>query len=458
MKIGTDFSGIGAPEQALSLLGVNFETLFACEIDKYARESYKAIHPEPKTFYNDITKRDHSEIPQLNLYFAGFPCQSFSIAGKRAGWSTDENGELIDSRGNLFFDVAKFIKINQPKMFILENVKGLLSHDKGRTYQTITDILTNGGGTLNGQISLDMFDDGLGYHVYTQVLNTKDFGIPQNRERIFIVGFKEFRDFSFPQKEPLELKLKDMLQDNPKSKYLLSNKMHEVLKKHGNKIIDNETPNSSGCIHANYYKMGGRDQQYIKVDDKYYLSDKLIEGFSQHNVNHQNKGTGFIWKPKSGDDVANTIRANASLCPTDNTIDEGLFVADYRNDEGLRIRKDGNSPCLSARRHSEKDISTMPPIIGAMRGRENDDGKCEQNLEINDSGTSNTITSVQKDNLVVSQRIRRLTPLECWRLQAFPDEQFLKAEKVCSDTQLYKQAGNSISCNVLVKLLEKILK
>jgi DNA (cytosine-5)-methyltransferase 1 len=169
MKIGTDFSGIGAPEQALSLLGVNFETLFACEIDKYARESYKAIHPEPKTFYNDITKRDHSEIPQLDLYFAGFPCQSFSIAGKRAGWSTDENGELIDSRGNLFFDVAKFIKINQPKIFVLENVKGLLSHDKGRTYQTITDILTNGGGTLNGQISLDMFDDGLGYHVYTQV-------------------------------------------------------------------------------------------------------------------------------------------------------------------------------------------------------------------------------------------------------------------------------------------------
>lgn len=458
MKIGTDFSGIGAPEQALSLLGVNFETLFACEIDKYARESYKAIHPEPKTFYNDITKRDHSEISQLDLYFAGFPCQSFSIAGKRAGWSTDENGELIDSRGNLFFDVAKFIKINQPKIFVLENVKGLLSHDKGKTYQTITDILTNGGGTLNGQISLDMFDDGLGYHVNTQVLNTKDFGIPQNRERIFIVGFKKFRDFSFPQKEPLELKLKDMLQDNPESKYLLSNKMHEVLKRHGNKIIDNETPDSSGCIHANYYKMGGRDQQYIKVDDKYYLSDKLIEYFKKHNERHKKKGTGFIWKTKSGDEVANALRANGSICATDNTIDEGLFVADYRNDEGLRIRKDGNSPCLSARRHSEKDISTMLPIIGAMRGRENDDGKCEQNLEINDSGTSNTITSVQKDNLIVSQRIRRLTPLECWRLQAFPDEQFFKAEKVCSDTQLYKQAGNSISCNVLVKLLEKILK
>ena len=460
MKIGTDFSGIGAPEQALSLLGVNFETLFACEIDKYARESYKAIHPEPKTFYNDITKRDHSEIPQLDLYFAGFPCQSFSIAGKRAGWSTDENGELIDSRGNLFFDVAKFIKINQPKMFILENVKGLLSHDNGRTYQTITDILTNGGGTLNGQISLDMFEDGLGYHCAAQVLNTKDFGIPQNRERIFIVGFKEFRDFSFPPKEPLEFRLKDMLQDNSESKYYLSDKTITYLKKNQDKRalpFADGSEDYANCIISGYYK-NPTDGQYLEVDDKYYLSDKLIKSFKKHKERHEKKGTGFIWKPKSGDDIANTIRANASLCPTDNTIDEGLFVADYRNDEGLRIRKDGNSPCLSARRHSEKDISTMPPIIGAMRGRENDDGKCEQNLEINDSGTSNTITSVQKDNLVVSQRIRRLTPLECWRLQAFPDEQFLKAEKVCSDTQLYKQAGNSISCNVLVKLLEKILK
>jgi DNA (cytosine-5)-methyltransferase 1 len=466
MKIGTDFSGIGAPEQALSLLGVNFETLFACEIDKYARESYKAIHPEPKTFYNDITKRDHSEIPQLDLYFAGFPCQSFSIAGKRAGWSTDENGELIDSRGNLFFDVAKFIKINQPKIFVLENVKGLLSHDKGRTYQTITDILTNGGGTLNGQISLDMFDDGLGYHVYTQVLNTKDFGIPQNRERIFIVGFKEFRDFSFPQKEPLELKLKDMLQDNSESKYYLSDKKITYLKKNQDKRalpFADGSEDYANCIISGYHKLP-TDGQYLEVDDKYYLSDKMIEYFKGNHIKNQEKGNGFKFDPNEGDGVAKTVttkegtRMENNYIESDNKTDEGMFVADYRNDEGLRIRKDGNSPCLSARRHSEKDISTMPPIIGAMRGRENDDGKCEQNLEINDSGTSNTITSVQKDNLVVSQRIRRLTPLECWRLQAFPDEQFLKAEKVCSDTQLYKQAGNSISCNVLVKLLEKILK
>ena len=375
LKVGTDFSGIGAPEQALKNLGIDFESVFACEIDKYARQSYSAIHDEPKRFYNDITKRDHTEVEQLDLYVAGFPCQSFSIAGQRKGFD--------EARGTLFFDVAEFIRINQPKCFILENVKGLLSHDKGRTYQTITDILTNGGGTLNGQISIDLFDDGLGYHVYAQVLNTKNYGIPQNRERIFIVGFKDFREFSFPIKEQLQLRLRDMLQDNPNAKYYLSDKALEYLRR-AKEDRDNENINidngsgTSSTITRNYYKgVHNRGETYIKLDEKYYLSNKMIEGFSQHNVNHQNKGTGFIWKPKDGDDVANSLRANAALCPTDNSL------------------------------------------------------QC-------------------------AERIRRLTPLECWRLQDFPDNAFFKAADVCSDTRLYQQAGNSITVAVIQKIIQKI--
>jgi DNA (cytosine-5)-methyltransferase 1 len=157
LKVGTDFSGIGAPEMALKYLGINHESVFACEIDKYARQSFEQLH-NPTTFYNDISKRNHKEVKQLDLYVAGFPCQAFSIAGNRKGFD--------EARGTLFFDVAEFIQINKPKVFVLENVKGLLSHDKGRTFQTIVDILTNGGGTQNGQISLDVFDDGLGYHIY----------------------------------------------------------------------------------------------------------------------------------------------------------------------------------------------------------------------------------------------------------------------------------------------------
>jgi len=309
MKIGTDFSGIGAPEMALKYLGIDFESVFACEIDKYARQSFKQLH-KTKKFYNDITTRDHKEVEQLDLYIAGFPCQAFSIAGKRKGFE--------DTRGTLFYNVAEFIKINKPKVFVLENVKGLVSHDSGKTFQTIIDILSNNGGTQNGQISLDMLDDGLGYHIYWQVLNTKNYGIPQNRERIFIVGFKDFKEFNFPKPIELKLTLENMLQDNPNSKY--------------------------------------------------FLSDKMIKF------------------------VLNT---------------------DFR--EAKPISKKGISRCLK---------------VGG-------DVPC---FEV-------------KTN---TKKIRRLTPLECWRLQGFKDDDFFTIKDI-SDTQLYKQAGNSITVNVLMALFKKIL-
>jgi DNA (cytosine-5)-methyltransferase 1 len=353
MKVGTDFSGIGAPEMALKYLGIDFESVFACEIDKYARQSYKQLH-NPKKFYKDITTRNHKEVEQLDLYVAGFPCQAFSMAGRRLGFE--------DTRGTLFYNVAEFIKINKPKVFVLENVKGLVSHDSGKTFQTIIDILSNNGGTQNGQIILDMFDDGLGYHIYWQVLNTKNYGIPQNRERIFIVGFKDFKDFSYPKPTKLKLKLGDMLQDNPNSKYL--------------------------------------------------LSDKLIQSFTNHKERHTEKGTGFKWEVKKKDDVANCLRANASLCPTDNTIEQ-------RKETGTNDFRD-------------------------------------KKIEWRQQDYSNTITtSLTNDHYIKQKKIRRLTPLECWRLQGFRDKDFFSVKDV-SDTQLYKQAGNSITINVLMELFKKI--
>jgi len=463
MKIGTDFSGIGAPEMALKYLGINFDSIFACEIDKYARQSFEQLH-NPQTFYNDITARNHKEVEQLDLYVAGFPCQSFSTAGKRKGFE--------ETRGTLFFNVAEFIKDNQPKTFILENVKGLLSHDKGRTFQTIVDILSNGGGTQNGQISLDMFEDGLGYHIYWKVLNTKNYGIPQNRERIFIVGFKDFRDFNFPKEMPLELKLGDMLQDNPKhfkllddynsnfinndvigtltsnsgskakrngfklfiqndskkvdEKYYLSDKGIENLNKNQefNKFkplnIDSEF---SACITARCNKVSN-DNNFIEVDDKYYLSEKLIESFSKHKERHTEKGTGFKWEVKQKDDVANCLRANAALCPTDNTIEVSKEV---RTDEAKKKRKE----------------------TGTNDFR-------DKKIEWRKQDYSNTLTtSLTNDHFIKQNKIRRLTPLECWRLQGFKDEDFFSVKDV-SDSQLYKQAGNSITVNVLMELFKKI--
>jgi DNA (cytosine-5)-methyltransferase 1 len=210
ITIGTDFSGIGSPEQALIKLGIKHKSMFACDVDKYAKQSYLANY-NSETFYDDITKRNHNEAPYVDLYVAGFPCQTFSMAGKRKGFE--------DTRGTLFFDLLKYLKAKKPKYFVLENVKGLLSHNGGRTFLTILDCLAK---TVNRQYSFSTYEDGLNYHIYYKVLNTKDFGIPQNRERVFIVGFREEKhSFKFPKKMPLELKLKDMLQDNPDSKYFV---------------------------------------------------------------------------------------------------------------------------------------------------------------------------------------------------------------------------------------------
>tara|TARA_R110001592_G_scaffold354097_1_gene653494 strand:+ start:45 stop:1232 length:1188 start_codon:yes stop_codon:yes gene_type:complete len=391
LKIGTDFSGIGSPEAALKRLGIPHQNIFACDIDKYAKKSFLELN-NPIEFYDDITTRNYKDVPELDLYVAGFPCQSFSLAGKRGGFN--------DTRGTLFFNVAEFIKVNQPNCFILENVKGLLSHDSGKTYQTITDVLTNGGGTLNGQMGMDSIEDGLGYHIYTKVLNTKDYGVPQNRERIFIVGFKYWTEFRFPKKIQLQLRLKDILEQ--------------------------------------------------EVNDKYYLSEKMIESFSNHKERHKEKGTGFQWQPKNGDDIANCLRANAALCPTDNSIKvHSLYPKSSKTGKGGTghlSKEDGTVYCVDTGNAQAIEIKGA-----ALRGR--GEGK---ELEVRKDNLVNSITTVQTDSIIKQNNIRRLTPLECWRLQGFTDEEFYKAQKVNSDTQLYKQAGNSITVNVMTEVLRKI--
>jgi DNA (cytosine-5)-methyltransferase 1 len=398
LKVATDFSGIGSPEAALRRLKIPNENVFACEIDKYAKASYLELN-NPKKFYDNITTRNHKEVEPLDLYVAGFPCQAFSYAGKRKGFADE-------TRGTLFFDVAEFIRANQPNCFILENVRGLVSHDKGKTFQTIIDILSNGGGTVNGQMGLDSIEDGLGYHIYYQILNSKDYGIPQNRERIFIVGFKHWRNFNFPKEMPLTKTLKDVLQDD--------------------------------------------------VDEKYYLSQKMIDGFYNHKERHQEKGTGFQWKPKTGDDIANCVRANKPDCPTDNTIViHNLHPRcgdPKKGGTGHLTKTDGIAYCLDAANSIAVEI---PKIIGYTRDK---DGVVVDRHLKDEANTlhSSTGSGGNTDQFVLSRNIRRLTPLETWRLQGFDDDDFYKAEKVCSNTQLYKQAGNSITVDVMVEIFKKI--
>ena len=447
MKVGTDFSGIGAPEMALIYMGIDFDSVFACEIDKYARKSFEQLH-NPKTFFNDITTRNHKEVEQLDLYVAGFPCQAFSMAGKRKGFD--------EARGTLFFNVADFIKQNQPKCFVLENVRGLLSHDKGRTFQTIVDILSNGGGTQNGQISLDMFDDGLGYHIYWQVLNTKHYGIPQNRERIFIIGFKDFRDFRFPKEIPLELKLKDILQDKVNDKYFLSDKMIKtILKPSGGSKADTDNYISVHSLHPRTGdpKKGGTGRLSKNDGTSYCLDTGNAQAIEiirlpdlKLEVSKRANETPKEINQYLKDNKKGTIKEIAQSLELPKTQVEHYF----RTDKSRAIP-------------SPKDWNKLKNLLGFCNKYD------KQVTEINESiskyesanrlydvnGISPTLQTQEQGYYKQQNKIRRLTPLETWRLQGFKDKDFFKVKDV-SDTQLYKQAGNSITVDVLMHLFKKI--
>lgn len=193
LRIGTDCSGIEAPIQALINLKHPYRHVFSSDISPYCIQSIKANY-SPERIYGDITKRDSCTLPDFDLYVCGFPCQPFSHAGKRKG--------LQDSRGTIFRICIDVIKTKQPKYFVLENVKGLLNHDKGNTRKVIYD-------ELKELITL-------GYKVDWKVLNTRDYGIPQNRERVYIVGTKG--DFSWPSPVSLHKHLSEYVDDTNKKR------------------------------------------------------------------------------------------------------------------------------------------------------------------------------------------------------------------------------------------------
>jgi len=204
LRVGTDCSGIEAPIQALLSAGISFVHEWACEVDPMAAQSLRANY-YPKRFYTDIFTRDHHRLPSIDLYVCGFPCQSFSMLGQRAG--------LSDRRGIVFFACVDTIRACLPKIFILENVPGLLTHDSGRTFQHILKILNSIPG----------------YTVYHEILNTMDFGLPQHRRRVFIVGIRgRHRAFRFPEPVPLRLSVLDILEKkkptDPKLYQLTSHK------------------------------------------------------------------------------------------------------------------------------------------------------------------------------------------------------------------------------------------
>jgi len=209
LKVLSLFSGIGAFEKALDKLGVPYELVAYCEIDKYASKSYAAIHGVDESMnLGDITKVDEKALPKdIDLITYGFPCQDISLAGKQKGLFNEDGTQ---TRSGLFFEALRIIEATKPKVAIAENVKNLTSKRFTEQFRTVLDSLEDAG-----------------YANYYQVLNAKDFGIPQNRERVFIVSIRKDIDtgfFQFPVGFPLKLRLKDMLEDGVDEKYFVSDK------------------------------------------------------------------------------------------------------------------------------------------------------------------------------------------------------------------------------------------
>lgn len=289
MKVLSLFSGIGAFEKALDNLNQPYELVGYSEIDKYASRSYAAIHGVDESMnLGDITKIDESSLPKdIDLITYGFPCQDISLAGKQKGLFNEDGTQ---TRSGLFFEALRIIEATKPKVAIAENVKNLTGKKFKPQFELVLKSLEEAG-----------------YHNYWKVLNAKDFGIPQNRERVFIVSIRKDVDnyaFRFPSPVPLAYKLKDFLED--------------------------------------------------EVDEKFYLSEKCINGFIRHRERHEAKGTGFKWEVRDTNGVASCLRANSSLAPTDNTISVSSEIKqvaqmypDSGNPQAGRIYdSDGISPAV----------------------------------------------------------------------------------------------------------------
>ena len=451
IKVGSDFSGVGAFNQALIRLGIEYDEVFACDMDKYARQTFIHNYGEPKYYPTNVYDREIPSEP-LDIYMTSPPCQAFSLAGKRLGKE--------DKRGILFFNSHEFIQKNKPRYFIFENVKGLLSDNGGKTFSEWVNLL--GGKSINGNPVIFPYEDAVPYHLYWKVLNAKHHGVPQNRERVFLIGIRDDEDnnFRFPIEEQLTKKLKDILEDSVDEKYFLSEKMVEWISNHRDKRdSQNNFPmdeNDIGsCVTARYFKMGAEDP-YIKVSKEVRTEESKQKRKKTGTNDFRGKEIEFREQ-----EYMNTITTSI-------TNDHFIKIGDYRTDEGFRWREDDNSPAIMAMmRDTWKQNFTgqNPPIIKYNDKRLNEtieknelpSGEVKAidtyNKKIQDNSPTLTEPHHNTTRLWDGYKIRRLTPRECFRLMDFPDTFTWPV----SDSQAYKQAGNSIVVGVLTKILSILL-
>lgn len=403
LKVFEAFAGIGAQHQALKNIGANFEIVGISEIDKFAIASYNAIHGEVPN-YGDISKLDEKEISniQMDIFTYSFPCQDISLAGHQKGLDKGSN-----TRSSLLWECEKVIKTSRPRVLLMENVKNLVGKKNKPNFEKWLNLL-----------------ESYGYTNYWEVLNAKDYGVPQNRERVFVVSILgDHKPYTFPKMKKLSKKLKEIANCNNEEKYYLNQKQIDKMvgsnfNQEKNRLQTGDISDtllardykSPKCVVCNEKKLG--DILEKKVDEKYYLSEERIKQIEFNFKKNKNRH---------------------------GLVQVGTYQRDGRNNpDAYRVfNSKGLSPSLTTMQGGGRQPHVL--IKNATK-------KGYQEATSGDIGVLN------------GYRVRKLTPLECWRLMGFGDDEFYKAEKVNSNTQLYKQAGNSIVVDVLEGIFTEIIK
>ena len=371
------FAGIGGFRLGMERAG--HTCVGYCEIDKFARLSYQAIHnTEGEIDYRDITEVTDEEFRKLkgtvDVICGGFPCQAFSIAGKQLGFE--------DVRGTLFYEIVRAAKEIKPRYLFLENVRNLLSHDKGKTFTTMLTIL-----------------DELGYDAEWQVLNSKNFGVPQNRERVFIIGHLR------------------------------------------------------GECTSRVFPIGGKDEEFNTNGEIDQIGNIV-------------NTTSFGGNPQRGRIYGTDGISPALNCVGGGGLEPKILVKEATK-QGYAVANIGDSINLSHPNSKTRRGRVGKNIANTLLTSEEQGVVLPQIIQkphgFNKGGAHNiaptlTKSSYQENNFLKTESvsIRKLTPRECWRLQGFPDWAFDKAQKVNSNSQLYKQAGNSVTVNVIEEIAKRL--
>ena len=482
MKILSLFSGIGAFEKALDYLNINYELVNYCEIDKYASKAYSLIHNVSENMnLGDITKVDTSKLPKdIDLITYGFPCQDISLAGKQQGMFNNDGSK---TRSGLFFEALRIIEDTKPKIAIAENVKNLVSKKFNAQFQAILQSLEE-----------------TGYNNYWKVLNAKDYGIPQNRERVFIVSIRKDIDpgsFEFPKPFELKLRLKDMLEDEVDEKYFLSDKMieyiiatdykqpkqiliREATKKgyavaeEGDGVYLNRPYQKRGVVQKGMIqtiKCNGNDLGVVVADAelsdigsdiidmfrevmnfwtetqakmitpegniKRYIGSDIIDIFKEGQVADISFPNGYNKGPRVHDE-----------CPTLNgTTTKSSFVVKVKDKVGNEI------PLYTNYKKLVETVEKNEMPVDEVKHMD------LYNRNLTDNCGTLSDPCHNNNRLWDGLRIRKLTPKECFRLMGFQDKDIeCLIENKISNTQLYKMAGNSIVVDVLKYIFVELFK